>query len=117
LKKENIYKIIDDIFILKSINDGVGFDYIISELYKRRESIFKIIESEKYKNYKDLTKLDPDSFENKIRYVIYFVQISTSRIEGLKWALKNKDKLSLKYSDIKIFGLLRLKSKLENETP
>jgi len=116
MRKENISKIIDDNIISKSIKDGLTFDSIILDLSKRRDSIFKIIKSDKYKECEDVIKIDPEIFEVKFRYVIYFIQISTSRINDLKWVLKNKDRLSEKYNDSKIFGLLKLKSKLENET-
>jgi hypothetical protein len=114
MKRESISNIIDGI-ISKSIKDGLDFEYIISDLSKRRESIFNIIKNKEYISYESILEIEPIDFEVKYRYVIYFVQISSCRIKDLNWAILNRDKLSM-YNNKKIFDLLKLKSKLRNET-
>lgn len=109
---EQVGSIIDKTIIEKGLNDGKSFLYINSELYKRADIIFNIIKDE-YKSMYNLLKSDITNKSVKEKYVFFFIKYTAKRVNDIHWIINKKDELK-RYNNIELFGLLKLKDKLEN---
>jgi len=114
MKKFNVSNIIDKYIIEKALLSGKSFLSINKELHNRIETLFNTVKDE-YESIENLLKIDVESKSVRDQYVFYFIKHSIKRISDVHWMFYNKIKLN-RYTDSQIFGLIKLKDKLKNES-
>lgn len=114
MKQDQISNIIDRTIIEKGLNNGDSLLSINKELHKRVYIIFNIVQDE-YKTLDKFLKVDVANKSAKEKYVYFFIKHAAKRINDIHWMFDKKEILK-RYTDKELFGLLKLKEKLKNES-
>lgn len=114
MKESDVSNVVDKYIIEKGLSSGASFLSINKELHKKIEVMFNIVKND-YNNISEFLNIDIDNKSTKDKYAFYFIKHSIRRISDIHWMFYNKGKLS-RYTDSQIFGLIKLKDKLKNES-
>ena len=114
--ESDVSNVIDKYIIEKGLLSGESFFSISKVLEKEIEVLFNVVKID-YENIGKFLSINIENKPSKDKYVFYFINHAIRRISDINWVFysKDKDRLS-RYSDIQIFGLVKLKDKLKNES-
>lgn len=114
MQQEKVSNIIDKTIIEKGLNNGDSLLSINRELHKRVYIIFNIVQDE-YQTLDRFLKVDITNKSVKEKYAYFFIKHAAKRINDIHWMFDKKEVLK-KYNNIQLFGLVKLKERLQNES-